>query len=90
MTHEEIIKRFRLEFWKLSGDSAAELDRKQDDYIENMLTTYRAQVLEEVRQVHQNNRNETLWGDNDSNEVMKISINNFIEAVEKELKHPTN
>lgn len=31
------------------------------------------------------NRNETLWGDEDSNEVMRVSIDNFIVAVKDDL-----
>lgn len=35
----------------------------------------------EFAEILEINRNETLWGDKDSNEVMKESIDNFIIAV---------
>lgn len=36
---EECVKRFREEFWKLSGESAGELDRKQDKYVSELLSS---------------------------------------------------
>ena len=44
----------------------------------------------EIKQILENNRNETLWGDSDSNEVMQQSIQNFIVAVEDDIKEATH
>jgi hypothetical protein len=43
--------------------------------------------LQEARflQILEDNRGETLWGEEDSNEVMKESIENFIVAVKSDL-----
>lgn len=49
--------------------------------------------LEEIRnedkkmlvEILEDNRNETLWGNDESNETMKISIDNYIEAVKLDL-----
>ena len=41
---------------------------------------------ETIFKILEDNRNETLWGDEDSNEVMKVSIDSYIEAVKTEIK----
>ena len=35
----EAREKFRKEFWKLSGGSPGELDKKQDDYVDTLITT---------------------------------------------------
>lgn len=45
----ERVEEFKREFWKLSGDSVPELDRKQDEYVQNMLTETDQQAREEER-----------------------------------------
>lgn len=47
-TIPERVEEFKKEFWKLSGDSVTELDRKQDEYVQNMLTETDQQAREEV------------------------------------------
>lgn len=45
-TIPERVEEFKKEFWKLSGDSVTELDRKQDEYVQNMLTETDQQARE--------------------------------------------
>jgi uncharacterized protein with von Willebrand factor type A (vWA) domain len=44
----ERVEEFKKEFWKLSGDSVTELDRKQDEYVQNMLTETDQQARSEI------------------------------------------
>jgi len=43
-----------------------------------LLLKSRADAIKEVEEILENNRKETLWGDKESNEVMNVSIENFI------------
>ena len=46
----EAREKFRKEFWKLSGGSPGELDKKQDDYVDTLITTAYNAGLEAERQ----------------------------------------
>lgn len=46
----ERVEEFKKEFWKLSGDSVTELDRKQDEYVQNMLTETDQQARDEEKE----------------------------------------
>jgi len=46
---EERVAKFQKEFWKISGKSAPDLDRKQDEYITEALTADRTALLTELR-----------------------------------------
>ena len=48
---EESVAKFQKEFWKISGKSAPDLDRKQDEYITQALTEQRTALLTELRKV---------------------------------------
>jgi len=50
---EERVAKFQKEFWKISGKSAPDLDRKQDEYITQALTAERTALLTELREVIQ-------------------------------------
>lgn len=56
------------------------------EYVTKALKTLHATILREVEEVLEQNVNETLWGDDNSNEVMKVSIQNYKEAVINQLK----
>jgi hypothetical protein len=72
-----------LELGKYNHDALAKavVQDRQEAY-----NAGRQSGLEEVIEILDNNRSESLWGDEDSNEIMKISIDNFINAVETDLK----
>ncbi len=53
--------------------------------IEASLLQMKKEGIAEFKQILEDNRGETLFGDEDSNEVMKTSIDAFIEAVKRDL-----
>lgn len=52
------------------------------------IQTAKMQERERTLQTLEDNRNETLWGDDDSNEIMKESIDAFIKAVKSDIETP--
>jgi len=78
-TDQEVIERFEEEFY---GHHLNDSRREIKDFIIETLHQRDGALLE----ILEENRNETLWGDEDSNEVMSISIDAFIEAVKNDLK----
>jgi len=57
--------------------------------IEQALLDVRRETIEEFYKSLEENRKETLWGDEDSNQVMNLSIDAFIEAVKDDFNPNT-
>lgn len=83
-TNEELVEEMVRDFTKIQPRSKSEVRER----INNLLAAKDAAWEERVIEVLENNRNETLWGDEASNEVMWESINAFIIAVKDELLTP--
>jgi len=58
-------------------------------FLEQALLDVRRETIEEFYKSLEENRGETLWGDNDSNQVMNLSIDSFIEAVKDDFNPNT-
>lgn len=44
----DLVKKFRDEFWKLNGETALDLDRKQDEYITNLFALAHSSGVEKI------------------------------------------
>lgn len=74
--------KFCVTFERAQDDSVVE---RLEDFIQSEIDLAVSKERERTIEILENNRNETLWGDEESNEVAKKTIDEFIIAVKDEL-----